>query len=39
MGLLFERFDMFVDIAMAYALLNFMAVLAMSRYFHKRKRS
>ncbi|MFW5722449.1 MAG: monovalent cation/H+ antiporter complex subunit F [Desulfovibrionales bacterium] len=38
-GLLFERFDMFVDIAMAYALLNFMAVLAMSRYFHKRKRS
>ncbi len=38
-GLLFERFDMFVDIAMAYALLNFIAVLAMSRYFHKRKRS
>lgn len=38
-GLLFQRFDMFVDIAMAYALLNFIAVLAMSRYFHKRKRS
>lgn len=38
-GLLFKRFDMFVDIAMAYALLNFIAVLAMSRYFYKRKRS
>lgn len=36
-GLLFERIDMFVDIALAYAFLNFMAVLAASRYFHKRK--
>lgn len=38
-GMLFHRFDMFVDIAMAYALLNFVAVLAVSRYFHKRKAS
>ena len=36
-GLLYERVDMFVDIALAYAFLNFVAVLAASRYFHKRK--
>ncbi len=36
-GLLYERVDMFVDIAMAYAMLNFIAVLAASRYFQKRK--
>jgi multicomponent Na+:H+ antiporter subunit F len=29
--------DMFVDIALAYAMLNFIAVLAASRYFQKRK--
>jgi len=37
-GLLYRRVDMFVDIALAYALLNFIAVLAASRYFQKRKR-
>ena len=36
-GLLYERVDMFVDIALAYAMLNFIAVLAASRYFQKRK--
>ncbi|MBW1954904.1 MAG: pH regulation protein F [Deltaproteobacteria bacterium] len=36
-GLLYHRVDMFVDIALAYALLNFIAVLAASRYFQKRK--
>jgi multicomponent Na+:H+ antiporter subunit F len=36
-GLLYHRVDMFVDIALAYALLNFLAVLAASRYFQKRK--
>lgn len=36
-GLLYKRVDMFVDIAMAYAMLNFLAVLAASRYFQKRK--
>jgi len=35
-GFLFHRADMFVDIALAYALLNFVAVLAASRYFQKR---
>ncbi len=36
-GLLYNRVDMFVDIALAYAMLNFIAVLAASRYFQKRK--
>jgi multicomponent Na+:H+ antiporter subunit F len=36
-GLVFRRVDMFVDIALAYATLNFIAVLAASRYFQKRK--
>lgn len=36
-GLIYQRVDMFVDIALAYATLNFIAVLATSRYFQKRK--
>ena len=36
-GLLYQRVEMFVDIALAYALLNFIAVLAASRYFQKAK--
>jgi multicomponent Na+:H+ antiporter subunit F len=36
-GLIYHRLDMFVDIALAYAMLNFVAVLAASRYFQKRK--
>lgn len=36
-GFLYERVEMFVDIALAYGFLNFVAVIAASRYFHKRK--
>ncbi len=36
-GLLYGRVDMFVDISLAYAMLNFIAVLAAARFFHKRK--
>ena len=36
-GLIYHRVDMFVDIALAYAMLNFIAVLAASRFFHKKK--
>ena len=36
-GLIYERVDMFVDIALAYALLNFIVTIAASRYFHHRK--
>ena len=37
LGILYHRIDMFVDIALAYAMLNFIAVLAASRYFQKKK--
>ena len=36
-GLIYHRVDMFIDIALAYAMLNFIAVLAASRFFQKRK--
>jgi multicomponent Na+:H+ antiporter subunit F len=36
-GLIYQRVDMFVDIALAYAMLNFIAVLAASRYFQKKR--
>jgi len=36
-GLLYQRVEMFVDIALAYAMLNFITVMAASRYFQKRK--
>lgn len=36
-GLLYQRVDMFIDIALAYAMLNFITVLAASRFFQKRK--
>ncbi len=36
-GFIYQRVEMFIDIALAYALLNFIAVLAASRYFHKKK--
>ena len=36
-GLIYHRVDMFVDIALAYATLNFIAVLAASRFFQKKK--
>lgn len=36
-GFIYNRVDMFVDIALAYALLNYIAVVAASRYFQKRR--
>ena len=36
-GMIYGRVDMFVDIALAYALLNYIAVLAAARYFHKKR--
>jgi len=36
-GLIYGRVEMFVDIALAYALLNFITVLAASRYFQKKR--
>lgn len=34
-GTLFERVDMFVDFALAYALLNFVGAIVVSRYFNR----
>lgn len=36
-GFIYGRADMFVDIAMAYALLNFVATLAAAKFFRVRK--
>lgn len=36
-GTIFKRVDMFVDIALAYALLNFIVTIATSRYFKHHK--
>ncbi len=36
-GLLFHNVEMFIDIALAYALLNFIAVIASAKYFKKKK--
>lgn len=32
-GFMFGRLDMFIDIALAYAILNFLGVIAMAKYF------
>ena len=36
-GTIYHRVDMFVDIALAYALLNFLVTIAASRYFQHHK--
>ena len=36
-GLLYGRLDMFVDIALGYAVLNFIAGIAMAEYFRLRR--
>jgi len=36
-GTIYHRVDMFVDIALAYALLNFIVTIAAARYFQHRK--
>ena len=36
-GVIFGRVEMFVDFALAYALLNFTGSLAAARYLHKTK--
>ena len=35
-GLLYKRLDMFVDIALAYAVLNFIGVIIFAKYFIKK---
>lgn len=38
-GLTYKRLDMFIDIALAYAVLNFMAGIVMAEYFRMKKES
>jgi multicomponent Na+:H+ antiporter subunit F len=38
-GFLFDRIEMFVDIAIAYALMAFLLPLALGRYFDRRVRA
>lgn len=37
LGYLFNRLEMFVDIAMAYAILNFISTLIIAKYFSTEK--
>ncbi|MBM4146265.1 MAG: pH regulation protein F [Nitrospira sp.] len=37
MGFIYGRADMFVDIALAYALLNFLATISAAKFFRTRK--
>ncbi|RAP33040.1 pH regulation protein F [Candidatus Marinamargulisbacteria bacterium SCGC AG-410-N11] len=37
MGVIFERVDMFVDIAIGYGLLNFIASIGAAKYFQHHK--
>lgn len=37
LGVYYKRLDMFVDISLAYALLNFIATLAAAKFFRIRK--
>ena len=34
-GFIYERIDMFIDIAIAYALLNFVVTIALVKYFER----
>lgn len=38
-GMIFQRVDMFVDFALAYGLLNFIASIAAARYLHRSKQA
>ena len=36
-GFIYDRIDMFVDLAIAYALLNFIIAIAFGKYFDRRR--
>ena len=38
-GLMFDRLDMFIDISLGYAILNFVGVIAMAKYFRSSTRA
>jgi len=37
-GFMYNRLDMFIDISLGYAILNFVGVIAMAKYFRTRQR-
>lgn len=37
MGFIYGRVDMFIDISMGYAILNFIGTLTISKFFYQRK--
>lgn len=37
-GFIYDRIDMFVDLAIAYAILNFVGVVAVAKYLERRGR-
>ena len=37
MGMIYGRIDMFVDISLVYALLNFIGTLAVAKYFERKE--
>ena len=36
-GFLYERIDMFVDLALVYGMLNFIGVVALAKYFERKE--
>jgi multicomponent Na+:H+ antiporter subunit F len=36
-GFLYERVDMFVDLALAYSMLNFIGIVALAKYFERKE--
>jgi multicomponent Na+:H+ antiporter subunit F len=36
MGMIFDRIDMFIDLALAYSILNFIGTLIISKYFTRK---
>lgn len=35
-GFLYDRIDMFVDLALAYGMLNFIGIVALAKYFERK---
>lgn len=38
-GVMFDRLEMFIDISLGYAILNFVGVIAMAKYFRNTPRT
>lgn len=38
-GVIYQRLDMFVDVALGYAILNFVGAIAMAKYFKATRRN